>query len=186
MQQESKLIEGCISGERRSQNELYSLYSGLFFGICLRYAGNRNEAQDMLQEGFIRIFSKISTYKGQGSFEGWMKRIIVNTALNYVRDHSKERLLISLPDSYNHVADESPQEEILESLSTDEMMALIQNLPDGYRIVFNLYVFENNSHKEIAEELNISENTSKTQLMRARLHLRKLIIERHTKMAQKV
>jgi RNA polymerase sigma factor (sigma-70 family) len=184
MQQESSIIEGCISGRRKAQNELYSLYSGLFYGICLRYAANRNEAQDILQEGFIKIFSRIASFKGQGSFEGWMKRIIVNTALNYIRDHSKERLFTSLQESYINIPDEHEEEDRLSPLSREEMMKLVQGLPEGYRIVFNLYVFEDHSHKEIAEILQISENTSKTQLMRARLHLRKLIAGHPIKMAE--
>lgn len=186
MLQEKSLIEGCISGKRRAQNELYSLYSGLFYGICLRYSGKANEAQDMLQEGFIRIFSKLNTYKGDGSFEGWMKRIIVNTALNYIRDHARERLFVSLPESMAEIPDEVKETDPIEPIPAEEMLKLIQSLPEGYRMVFNLYVFENQSHKEIAEVLNISESTSKTQLMRARLHLRKLIARHPLQMLEKV
>lgn len=177
MEQEQKIIEGCISGRRKAQNELYSRYSGLFYGICLRYAGNRTEAQDILQDSFVKIFTKISSFNKLGSFEGWMRRIVVNTALNYLRDHARERINLSLSEQYDLVADEESSDELPEPLPAEMMIKLIQSLPEGYRMVFNLYVFEQNTHKQIAEILSISENTSKTQLMRARLMLRKLITE---------
>lgn len=175
MEQETKIIEGCISGKRKAQNELYSLYSSRFYGICLRYAGNRAEAQDILQEGFIKIFSKIATFNKQGSFEGWMKRTIINTALNYLRDHARERLFVSMNDEVESIPDDNPENDAMEPLPAEEMLKLVQELPEGYRMVFNLYVFEDHTHKQIAELLEISENTSKTQLMRARLHLQKQI-----------
>jgi RNA polymerase sigma factor (sigma-70 family) len=181
MEQELKIIEGCISGKRKAQNELYSIYSSLFYGICLRYAGNRTEAQDILQEGFIKIFSRIETFNHRGSFEGWMKRIIVNTALNYLRDHARERFFISFNDEAETIPDEITQNESPEPLPEETMLNLVQGLPGGYRMVFNLYVFEGHTHKQISELLEISENTSKTQLMRARLMLRKQIAEFSTK-----
>jgi len=181
MEQETKIIEGCISGKRKAQNELYSLFSSCFYGICLRYAGNRAEAQDILQEGFIKIFSKIRTFNRQGSFEGWMKRIIINTALNYLRDHARERLFIPVSEEVADMPDETIENDSPEPLPSEAMLKLVQGLPEGYRMVFNLYVFEQHTHKEIAELLGISENTSKTQLMRARLLLQKLIAGFSTK-----
>jgi RNA polymerase sigma factor (sigma-70 family) len=175
MEQENKIIEGCISGKRKAQNELYSIFSSRFYGICLRYAGNRTEAQDILQEGFIKIFSKIGTFNNQGSFEGWMKRIIINTALNYLRDHARERLFVSVDEVPDGIQDVATEEDRPEPLPAETMLNLVQALPEGYRMVFNLYVFEQHTHKQIAELLEISENTSKTQLMRARLQLQKQI-----------
>jgi RNA polymerase sigma factor (sigma-70 family) len=175
MEQETKIIEGCISGKRKAQNELYSFFSSRFYGICLRYAGNRAEAQDILQEGFIKIFSKIGTYNKQGSFEGWMKRIIINTALNYLRDHARERLFIPVTDETESIPDDNFESDSMIPIPVEEMLRLVQGLPDGYRMVFNLYSFEDHTHKQIAELLEISENTSKTQLMRARLLLQKQI-----------
>jgi RNA polymerase sigma-70 factor (ECF subfamily) len=176
--QETKLINGCIAGERKTQNELYALYAGKFYGICLRYASCRDEADDLLQEGFIKIFNSLQTYRFQGSFEGWMKRIIINTALNFIRTQEKqvETALWQLPDEE---MTESSEEEFDsgKQLPLETMLKLIQELPAGYRMVFNLYVFENQSHKQIAEMTGISENTSKTQLMRARKSLQKKISE---------
>lgn len=181
MEQETKIIEDCISGKRKAQNTLYSLYSGRFYGICLRYAANRAEAQDILQEGFIKIFFKIDTFSRQGSFEGWMKRIMVNTALNYIRDRARERLFTLMNQEAEEIPDEIPEEEYPQPLPAETMIRLVQALPEGYRMVFNLYVFEQMTHKQIAELLEISENTSKTQLMRARLMLRRQITGFSTK-----
>jgi RNA polymerase sigma factor (sigma-70 family) len=186
MEQETKIIAGCISGKRQAQNELYSFFSGRFYGICLRYAGNRTEAQDILQEGFIKIFSRIGTFNSQGSFEGWMKRIIVNTALNYLRDHAREKLFISLNDEADTIPAEFAQPDIPEPIPAETMLNLVQGLPEGYRMVFNLYIFEEHTHKQIAELLEISENTSKTQLMRARLLLQKRIAEFSSKTVVKI
>jgi RNA polymerase sigma-70 factor (ECF subfamily) len=142
--------------------------------LCMRYCKNREEAEDLLQEGFIKVFQKISTFRGQGSLEGWIRRILINHALNNI----KARKLVFLEEDPQkmgeRLADEGGQYE--EELYSPEMMLkAIQELPEGYRIVFNLYVFENYSHKEIADHLGISENTSKSQLSRARGYLRKVL-----------
>jgi RNA polymerase sigma-70 factor (ECF subfamily) len=154
------------------------LYSGKFYGICLRYASGRAEADDILQEGFIKIFTSIRSYRSEGSFEGWMKRILVNTALNIIRSNEKLPELIHQPMPDDHLLDDPPEEfEQPEQLPLETLLRLIQELPAGYRAVFNLYVFENQSHKQIAEITGISESTSKTQLMRARNYLQKKIRE---------
>jgi RNA polymerase sigma-70 factor (ECF subfamily) len=179
MDKEVKLIEGCLAGKRKAQNELYSRFSPLLFGICLRYAANRIEAQDMLQEGFIRVFSSLSTYESKGSFEGWIKRIVVNNALNHIRNNAKQQLfspateIEDVPEPVPEVDESAPPPDI------DTMLRLIQALPEGYRMVFNLHVFEDYTHKEIAEAAGISENTSKTQLLRARNLLQKKLNELH-------
>jgi RNA polymerase sigma factor (sigma-70 family) len=176
MDTEGKLIEGCLAGKRKAQNELYKRFSPLLYGICLRYAANRFEAQDILQEGFIKVFSALSTFEKKGSFEGWVKRIVINNAINHIRRNAAKHLftefseLENIPETIQETEEISPPDSKI-------MLKLIQELPDGYRMVFNLYVFEEYSHKEIAEFSGISENTSKTQLMRARHLLQKKISE---------
>lgn len=172
---EQELIHECLAGKRNAFNELYKTYSARLYGICLRFASDQDEAADMLQEAFIRIFEKLYTFQGQGSFEGWIKRITINNSLNYLKKRhlvfesftGKEELLPAENESFSE--DTKP--------SVENMLKLIQNLPAGYRMVFNLYVFENYTHKQIAETLSISENTSKTQLMRARALLQKKLKE---------
>jgi len=177
MDKELKLIEGCLAGKRKAQNELYSRFAPALFGICLRYACNRSEAQDMLQEGFIKVFSSLSTFQNKGSLEGWIKRVVVNNALNYLRAKAKLQFTSDLSEIEN-LADNIPEiDETAPPPDSNTMLGLIQQLPEGYRMVFNLYVMEDYSHKEIAEIAGISENTSKTQLMRARNLLQKKINE---------
>lgn len=181
MYSEEELISGCIKGKRSAQKALYDLYASRMFGICLRYARNRDDAEDMLQEGFIKIYSSMSSFRGQGSFEGWMKRIMVNNALNMLRKNAKAFLFSELNESTYVVPDETENENDLMKLygeiSPQVLMKQIAALPDGYKVVFNLYAIEDYSHKEIGEMLNISENTSKSQLSRARKYLRKRLEE---------
>jgi RNA polymerase sigma factor (sigma-70 family) len=172
--QESHIIEGCLKHQRKAQYALYERYAPVMMTVCMRYCKSREEAEDLLQEGFIKVFQKISTFRGQGSLEGWIRRILVNHALNNIK---ARKLAITDEDPQKmgeRLADESDPYE--EELYTPEMMLkAIQALPDGYKVVFNLYVFENYSHKEIADSLGISENTSKSQLSRARAYLRKVL-----------
>lgn len=177
MDKEVKLIEGCLAGKRKAQNELYSRFAPLLFGICLRYAANRFEAQDMLQEGFIKVFSTLSSYESKGSFEGWMKRIVINNALNHIRSNAKQQLFTDYTEVGNIPEPIPETDETFPPPDADILLRLIQELPEGYRMVFNLYVFEDYTHKEIAETAGISENTSKTQLMRARNLLQKKLSE---------
>lgn len=181
MYSEEELISGCIKGKRSAQKALYDLYASRMFGICLRYARNRDDAEDMLQEGFIKIYSSMSSFRGQGSFEGWMKRIMVNNALNMLRKNAKAFLFSELNESTYVVPDETENENDLMKLYGEIppqiLMKQIAALPDGYKVVFNLYAIEDYSHKEIGEMLNISENTSKSQLSRARKYLRKRLEE---------
>jgi len=181
MYSEEELISGCVKGKRSAQKALYDLYASRMFGICLRYARNRDDAEDMLQEGFIKIYSSMSSFRGQGSFEGWMKRIMVNNALNMLRKNAKAFLFSELNESTYVVPDETENENDLMKLYGEIppqiLMKQIAALPDGYKVVFNLYAIEDYSHKEIGEMLNISENTSKSQLSRARKYLRKRLEE---------
>lgn len=168
MNKDEKLIADCLSGKRKAQSELYNRYAPVLYGICLRYASSHFEAQEMLQEGFIKVFSSLSSFSSKGSFEGWVKRIVVNNALNYIRSNSSQKLFADFKDAEEMADIVTETDESSPPPDTDTMLRLIQQLPEGYRMIFNLYVFENFTHKEIAETTGISENTSKTQLMRAR------------------
>jgi len=168
---EEQLIEGCKSKKRKARNKLYKLYANKLLGICLRYTRNKSEAEDVLHDAFIKIFTKIDQYSGKGSFEAWMKRIVSNTAIQHLRDNAKSRLIFDQKD-IEEVHISSEQEDEIPRIEAKELLKLIQELPDGYKIVFNMYVFEEMSHHDIAAELNISEGTSKSQLHRAKRFLR--------------
>ena len=164
-----KLIHQCKQQDRKAQGELYRLYSAKLFALCLKYSGSYQQAQDLLQDGFVKIFVKIDQFKGTGSFEGWMTRIMINTAL---KRRKKQGLYLSIHEDY---PDEQPADLDEEALSLDFLIKIIQDLPEAYRLVFNLYVMEGHSHKEIAEMLQITEGTSKSNLARARMKLRESI-----------
>jgi RNA polymerase sigma factor (sigma-70 family) len=164
-----KIIEGCIKGKRPAQSKLYNSYAPLLFGICMRYARNKDEAEDILQEGFIKIFSSIKGFRGEGSFEGWLKRIIVNTAITHNKQSLKHQFHADIDEIEETKIKTDEAEEIpMMKVPQATLMNLIQKLPEGYKMVFNLYVFEQYTHKEIADFLGISVNTSKSQLMKAR------------------
>ncbi|MBE0640262.1 MAG: RNA polymerase sigma factor [Bacteroidales bacterium] len=165
-----KIIEGCISGKRHAQNKLFNRYAPVLLGICLRYARNKHEAEDILQEGFIKIFSSIGSFRGEGSFEGWLKRIIVNTAITHNKQSLKHHFHADIEDvDETQIKNDDQLEEIaLVKIPQAKLMGLIQKLPEGYKTVFNLYVFEQYTHQEIADFLGVSVNTSKSQLMKAR------------------
>lgn len=179
MVSEEKIIEGCLKGKRSAYYQLYSQYSKVMLGICLRYARNTSEAEDILQDGFVKIFQNIHKYSFKGSFEGWMKRIMINTALNHNRNNLKHYFHADIDEieDYTVIDSEVVVDKMEFPLNSDELMVLIQELPNGYRTVFNLYVFEGYAHKEIAEMLEISENTSKSQLSKARKYLKNKIIK---------
>ncbi len=161
------ILEGCVLGQRKSQEKLYRMFSSKMFGVCLRYCKNYNDAKDVLQDGFVKIFNNIHKFERRGSFEGWIRRIIVNTAIEKFRKSNPVTLVENFPDI--------PAEEELEpepELNIDYILNLVQELPPQYRMVFNLYVFEDMSHKEISNLLSISEGASKSNLSRARGILR--------------
>ncbi len=170
---EQLLIKGCAAGDRANQTKLYNLYAPKMMGVCLRYSRNREEAEEILQEGFLRVFTYINTFKGSGSFEGWIRKIMVNCALHRYRNKSQLQPVIRLDTSNYDTAGEA---EVLSGLDAKELLSLIQTLPAGYRVVFNLYVFEGYKHREIAEVLGISEGTSKSNLSDARAFLQKTLI----------
>jgi RNA polymerase sigma factor (sigma-70 family) len=161
---ELELIQGCIQEDRHCQRAVFDRYAGKMMTVCLRYARHRMEAEDLLQDSFIKIFDNIHRFEGKGSFEGWIRRIVVNTALKSISKHSFQKEGIGLENIYESSEDPS----VLAQLSEEEILKLIQELPDGYRIVFNLYCIEGYSHKEIGETLGIEESTSRSQLVKAR------------------
>jgi len=164
-----QLIQNCKKNDTKAQSELYILFSSKLFAICLKYCRNRAEAEDNLQDSFVTIFNKVSQYNNKGSFEGWLKRITINTALQRYR--SKGVFDIVNEDKIEDVNIEVENEEV----SIDFLLNSIQELPDRYRMVFNLYVLDGYSHKEIAEMLNITTGTTKSNLARARLILKEKV-----------
>lgn len=173
MNEQDHLIKQILKGERTAQEKLYKLFSGKMFAVCLRYFPDRMEAEDVLQEGFIKVFTHLEQYSGSGSLEGWIRRVIVNTALEKLR---KKSFLFSLNDHADAIS-ESSSNSAFSTMEANELLKLVQELPQGYRIVFNLYAIEGYSHAEIAEKLGISEGTSKSQLARARGTLQKQVKE---------
>ena len=153
------------------QQELYNRFASKMYGVCLRYASNSEEAEDILQEGFIKIFNKINSYRGEGSFEGWIRRIFVNTAIEHFR---KKTYLQPITETEENTV-EGKYLSVLDNLAEKDIVQLIQQLSPGYRTVFNMYVVEGYTHKQIAELLGISEGTSKSQLSRAKLILQDLV-----------
>lgn len=169
---DEQIIDGVIKGDAKAQKYLYEKYVNKMMGVCLRYARDYEEAQDVLQDGFVKVFEKLKSYKGAGSLEGWVRRIFVNTAIDNHRKTKSQRQHVDL-DSVEY---QLPSDGfVLESLAAKDLLKIVQILPDGYRMVFNLYAIEGYSHKEIAEQLDISVNTSKSQYSRAKSYLRKLI-----------
>jgi len=169
-----QLIENCKINNTKAQGELYKLFSGKLFAICLKYSRNYAEAEDNLQDAFLTIFNKIGQYKNKGSFEGWIKRIAVNTVLQCYR---KEKVF----DIINENTIEDVELEVDEdTVSIDYLLKIIQELPDRYRLVFNLYVLDGYSHKDIADMLKINIGTSKSNLSRARLILKQTIEDHKT------
>ncbi|HTN37737.1 MAG TPA: RNA polymerase sigma factor [Arachidicoccus sp.] len=168
------LIERCKENNAKAQKSLYQLFAGKMFAICLRYAKDHMAAEDILQTGFVKIFSSIGKFRSEGSFEGWLRRIMVNTAIEHYRYSVK---LQQTAEITNEV-EASTGETVLSELALEDLLQLIARLPDGYRIVFNMYVIEGFSHKEIAIKLGISEGGSKSQLSRAKQMLKTALIKR--------
>jgi RNA polymerase sigma factor (sigma-70 family) len=168
---ENDLINGCIEGDRRMQEELYRRFSPRMYAVCLRYAGNAEEAEDILQEGFIKIFKKLDSFRGEGSFEGWVRRIFVNTAIEHFR---RKRYLQPVTEKEENSI-EGKSLSALDDLAEKDILALVRQLSPGYRTVFNMYVVEGYTHKEIGDMLGISEGTSKSQLSRAKVILQDMV-----------
>lgn len=170
---ETEWIEGCRQQDARAQKHLYEHYSGKMYALCCRYIPSKMEAEDVLVIAFTKLFERIDQYKGDGSFEGWMRRIMVNESLTYLRRNKNMYLEAEI-----EAADREPDYKTLDNqLEVEDLMKLVNDLPTGYRMVFNMYAIDGYSHKEIAEQLGISENTSKSQLSRARNLLQKNLME---------
>ena len=169
---DEELVKGCIIEKKSSQDMLYNLYAGKLMVVCFRYMDSRMDAEDILQEGFVKIFDNISKFKFQGSLEGWMKRIVANTAINKLR---KKDLLKGSQDT--NLIDKHVNDNIIDKIDGDKLLEVIQELPVGYRTVFNMYAIEGYSHKEIAEKLGIEVVSSRTQLSKAKKVLQKKILE---------
>ena len=170
MQDEYKIIRKCLRGNARAQRALFELHKTKWFMICLRYAPSKMEAEDMLQEGLISVFKELKQFNPEkASFSAWSNKVMVNASLQHLRKWKKLSFTEAVEDYQNQI---SSNDNVFDTLGVKELTSMIQNLPDGYRIVFNLYVMEGYKHKEIAEALSISENTSKSQLLKAKKMLR--------------
>lgn len=172
---EEQLVKKCLEKDTLAQKQLFEFYSQKMMGVCLRYSKDTEEAQDVLQMGFIKIFEKLEMYNQTGSLEGWIRKIIVNTALDNIRKNKKLMNNVAI-DKVDYQLD-NHNETVIEALSAQDLLKVIQNMPIGFKTVFNMFVIEGYSHKEIAEELNITIGTSKSQFSRARAYLQKILIK---------
>ena len=172
---EQEIIEGCKQGKTKHTAALYERYSAKMFAVCLRYLGDYHTAEDILQDGFIKILSNIDKYRGEGSFEGWIRRIFINMAIESQRRNTNTYSIDEPEKPDLHVYEETT----IDRIAADDLLRFVQELSPGYRAVFNLYAIEGYTHKEIAEMLNITEGTSKSQLARARGLLQQKLAEHY-------
>jgi RNA polymerase sigma-70 factor (ECF subfamily) len=166
------LIDDCITGDARAQKSLFDRFAPKMMGVVLRYVNDRERANDILQDSFIKVFQNLTSFKKDGSLEGWVRRIVVNTALDYLRRNKKYLGHVEINDIS---LDASKNSDAIGKLEEESLLTIINSLPEGYRVVFNLYAIEGYSHKEIADQLNISEKTSKSQYSRAKTAIQKLL-----------
>lgn len=174
MYSEEDLINRCLSNEARAQEDFYKRFAPKMYGVCMRFAKNQMEADDILQEGFIKVFTNLISFRSEGSLEGWVRKTIVNTAINLYKKNLKHQKDTDIEQAE---VVQNFEQSSLDKISVQELMDIIRDLPTGYRVVFNLNVIEGYSHKEISQLLEISENTSKSQLSRARQALQKKLFE---------
>jgi RNA polymerase sigma-70 factor (ECF subfamily) len=172
---EANLIRSCIEGDRQAQSTLYAMFASKMFVVCLRYSKNREEAEEVLQEGFLKVFQFLHQFRDEGSFEGWVRKIMVNCALQKLRSNARLTPVLNI-ESYNEQF--VMQSNVESTISSKELLQLVMTLPPAYKMVFNLYVFEGYKHKEIAELLGISEGTSKSNLSDARTFLQKQLTKK--------
>lgn len=172
--EEKELVAACIRNDRMAQKELYDRYARVMMAVCMRYVGDKDRAQDVLQEAFIKVFVSLPSFTGSGSLEGWIRRIVVNTALESLRKCDVMRDAAAIEDAEMQA---SVDVGVMERLSAEDLLGVIAALPPGFRTVFNMYAIEGYSHKEIAEMLGISEGTSRSQYNRARSLIQKKIQE---------
>lgn len=169
--QEDEIIEGCLNGARKYQRMLYERYYGNMLAVCMRYTNDREEARDVLHEGFIKVFNNLHKYSRGTNLGAWIRRIMVNTAIDHYRKMAKRPSLVEI----NQAVHEADLHDVVSDLSAQEILQMVQKLSPAYRIVFNLYVVEGYSHKEVAKSLNISEGTSKSNLAKARVKLQQMV-----------
>lgn len=174
---ETDLIQGCINGDSQMQQILYDKFSPKMYGVCLRYAGNEDDASDILQEGFIKVYKNLNKFRGEGSFEGWIRRIFVNTSIEHFRKKVK---LYNVTEVQENTIEDTNL-DALDILATKDIIKIINELSPGYKAIFNMHVIEGYSHKEIADIMGITEGTSKSQLARAKGVLKKLVEARLNK-----
>ncbi|MCU7548530.1 sigma-70 family RNA polymerase sigma factor [Chitinophagaceae bacterium LB-8] len=173
---EEAILQGCLKNSAKAQKSLYEKYSGKMLAVCYRYAHNREDAEDMLQEGFIKVFSQIHTFKSQGAFEGWIRRIIIHTCINNLKKNKKFKESVDLI----HANSLQIREDTIPSiLQAKQVVECIRLLPIGYRTVLNLYAIEGFSHKEISDLLDIEESTSRSQYTRAKAMLEDILIKKN-------
>lgn len=172
---DEQLVKKCLEKDSLAQKQLFDSFSRKMMGVCLRYTKDVEEAQDVLQIGFVKVFEKLHLFNNEGSLEGWIRKVLVNTALDQIRKNKKFDDNVDLSKVDYSMATEN--ENVLDQLSTNDLLKIIQAMPTGFRTVFNLYAIEGYSHQEIADQLNISINTSKSQYSRARVYLQKIILE---------
>jgi RNA polymerase sigma factor (sigma-70 family) len=175
---EKELVKACVDGNMAAQKSLFDKYSRVMMGMCLRYASCREEAEDLAQDGWIKVFERLVSFRFEGSLEGWIKRIMVNTSLDFLR--RKKQLTQPIDDSPEGQESMHTEAEAFGRMSAKELIAMIQQLPPGYRSVFNLYAIEGYTHREIGQLLNISESTSKSQYVRAKASLQKMLVAEAT------
>lgn len=182
MHDQKDLLERCARADSHAQKELYDLYAAQMYAVCLRYSKSTQEAEDIMQEAYIKVFKSIKTFRGDSKLVYWIKRIVINTALNHQRSKLYKYPMHDIDDFKQDI----DYENVLSSYQFDELLAMIRTLPDGCQTVFNLYAIEGYSHKEIGEMLKISEGTSKSQFSRARKLLQKMIAEDNKKIYEDV
>lgn len=173
------IVDGCVRNERKCQQMIFEMYYGKMMSACLRYISDRDEAQDVLQDGFIKVFNSIAKFDFNGSFEGWVRRIVVNTAIDHIRKKKKDIFQVTdhefIMNNYTDEADEKQSESIYANLKNNEIAEAIQQLSPAYRTVFSMYVIDGYSHQQIADLLNINIGTSKSNLAKARMNLQKVL-----------
>jgi RNA polymerase sigma factor (sigma-70 family) len=174
-----ELIAGCLRKDRRSQQRMYEIFYGKMLAICMRYTKNVDQAQDLVQEGFIKVFDNLGKYKHDGSFEGWVRRIFVNNAIDSFRRKKHDHILPDSDLQLINLADDTDEhaffEEQLQEIRPEDVMVAMQQLTPAYQMVFNLYVMENMSHQDIADKLGINVGTSKSNLSKARVNMKKIL-----------
>ncbi|MCC6818048.1 MAG: RNA polymerase sigma factor [Bacteroidia bacterium] len=173
----NSILAQCIEKQPKAQKQLFDLLSPKMYAVCLRYSKDTDEAKDILQEGFIKVFGNLNRFEHKGSFEGWVKRIFINTSIEFYRKAQRENIV----DNIDDVPEKPIDPQTISLLKVADLMKLVEKLPKGYKTVFNLFAIEGFKHEEIAQLLGISENTSKSQLHKARLFLQELVIKENLK-----